>query len=144
MNAHLTIPRSSIILETYNVPRIGNLIHRIGFGIARVYNEMALCFVGFAEMVENKQINPDENDLKALNHFKVLFELLLKYNPNPSNKNFQFVIHCAEISLQAINKVFELQEERSNYKVFKKQMFDASSKAIVKNLKKYNEPIYEN
>lgn len=144
MTTHLTVPRSSFILETFRVPKIGNFIHRLGFGIARVYNEMTLCFVGFSEMVENKQITPAESDMKVLSKFRSLFESMLKYNPEPKSESLQFIIQCAEISLKAINKVFEINAERASDKKLKSQIFKASGKAVLRNLKKYNEPAHEN
>jgi hypothetical protein len=144
MTTHLTVPRLSFILGTFKIPKVGNFIHRLGFGMSRVYNEMALCFVGFSEMVENKQITPAEIDIKTLSNFKSLFESMLKYNPQPKSESLQFIIHCAEISLEAINKVFDITAERASDKKLKSQIFKASSKAVLRNLKKYNEPAYEN
>jgi hypothetical protein len=144
MITHLTVPRSFFILETFKVPKIGNFIHRLGFGMARVYNEMALCFVGFSEMVENNQITPSEKDLKVLNNFKSLFESMLKSNPQPKSESLQFIIQCAEISLKAINKVFEINAEKASDQKLKSQIFKVSSKAVLRNLKKYNEPAHEN
>jgi len=144
MNADLSLSASSWLwMESFRFPFIGKLIHAIKFP-TRIYSDMALKLVGFKDLVLANEIAIDENDEKNLTKVKNMFSFAKKAIGNPQNLNLIAINKSIDISLKTINELQEIYEHKRKYEQLKKNMFTASSSAILSNLNKYKEPAHEN
>jgi len=144
MNVDLSIPASSWLwMESFRFPFLGKLIHAIKFP-AKIYSDMALKLVGFKDLVLANEITIAENDEKNLNKVKNMFSFAKKAIENSENLNLVSINKSIEISLKTISEIEEIHEHKRKYEQLKKNMFAASSSAILANLNKYKEPVHEN
>ncbi len=144
MNVDLSIPTSSWLwMESFRFPFLGKLIHVIKFP-SRIYSDMALKLVGFKDLVLANEIAIAERDEKNLNKVKTMFSSAKKAIENSQNLNLVSINKSIEISLKTISEIEEIYEHKRKYNVLKKNMFAASSSAILANLNKYKEPVHEN
>lgn len=135
--------RSWLWMESFRFPFLGKLIHAIKFP-TRIYSDMALKLVGFKDLVLANEIVIDENDEKNLIKVKNMFSFAKKAIGTPQNLNLISINKSIEISLKTINEIEEIHEHKRKYEQLKKNMFAASSAAIIANLNKYKEPVHEN
>ncbi len=147
MTTHITIPNSSFFfLRSYEINSgFAGFLLKLKMRVFDGYGTLLLTLVGYKNLVLENKIAPDASDLKLLIRLKGWLAFVRDVTEGIQDDEHLKDIHEMSIeSIQAIDTVQEIINERNKYNELKKNLYSVSSQAVVSNLKKYKEPVYGN
>ncbi len=130
-------------MESFKLPMLGKFFHSLR--PTTMYSDMALKLVGLKDLIQNNEIAVGNDFDEAVFHKLATLYSFVKNRIGTDEKDVHLVEirQSIDISLKSINEILAMVA-KIKYKNMKKQMFEVSSSAVVANLKKYHEQVYEN
>lgn len=107
--------------------------------------DLAYKLVSVKDLLLSRKIVVGEDfDVKGLDKVVAILTIVKKATGRQTSQHFIEMHQSIDISLAAIAEIHEIVAEFQKYARLKSDMFTASSNAMVSNLKKYKEPVYDN
>lgn len=142
MNAHLSIPfEVRFFSEMFKLPSLGKFISNIKKNTKDQYAFVSYALIGLKEELVKNHIKTAESDIKDLNKIKNLLSFVSNAIGDNDNQHLVEIKKSVLESLETIDEIVKIIEDKLAYKRLKQNLYNASSRAATSHLAKYSEAI---